>query len=57
MNTNPLHNEVKALTLNNLACLNMKQKRPHVAYKLLKLASTLVPNDHQVFLNIATALS
>jgi Flp pilus assembly protein TadD len=57
LNTYPLHNDVKALTLNNLACLHMRLKRPHVAYKLLKLASSLAPKDHQIFLNLATALS
>jgi hypothetical protein len=46
LNTYPLHNDVKALTLNNLACLHMRLKRPHVAYKLLKLASSLAPKDH-----------
>ena len=35
----------KTLTLNNLACLNLKLRRPRAAYKILNQAKELSPDD------------
>lgn len=54
---NSVSDEAKTLTLNNMACLNLKLKRPRAAYKILHQAKELSPDDQQVRLNLSTALS